>query len=403
MRPVWALLLALLAGASSAAELTLGVHTEDPAHRVASLLAESAPKGTQITIKAFGSAAEIERQLRSGELDLAVIEEPTENWPAVAVISDLYPSVLHLLYKPATEPISVYQMLAESKIWAGATGGIGESLIRKLLRDSGMSDAEPHLLDNPWTEEPEVFFLFGGILAHDALSRLSGYKLYSLGDPGQLGAGSVAEAISLRSPNLRPFIIPAELYPKLSRDPVLSLSVSTLLLAKESLDEQVAYQLAMTVEQIRSRISAYYPLAGLQAVGETERGARALALHSGAARFRDRDQPGLLERYAEVFGMAATLAFALISGTVAWRRHRRQSRKDRLDKHYAAVMDQRPHLAGDTAEKEEALAEIRAIQTTVMQLVIEERIDADGALLAFLSLSNQLLQEGALSRSSGTS
>jgi hypothetical protein len=73
-----------------------------------------------------------------------------------------------------------------------------------------------------------------------------------------------------------------------------------------------------------------------------------------------------------------------------------------LDKHYAAVMDQRPHLARETAEKEQALADIRAIQATVMQLVIEERIDTDGALLAFLSLSNQLLQEGALSRSPET-
>jgi DNA-binding transcriptional LysR family regulator len=100
----------------SAAELTLGVHTEDPAHSIASLLAQASPTGTHITITAFNSAAEIERQLRSGELDLAVIEEPAENWPTVAVISDLYPSVLHLLYKPATEPISIYQILAESKI-----------------------------------------------------------------------------------------------------------------------------------------------------------------------------------------------------------------------------------------------------------------------------------------------
>ena len=38
-------------------------------------------------------------------------------------------------------------------------------------------------------------------------------------------------------------------------------------------------------------------------------------------------------------------------------------------------------------------AETRATQANVLELVIEERIDANGALLAFLSLSNQILAE----------
>ncbi len=37
--------------------------------------------------------------------------------------------------------------------------------------------------------------------------------------------------------------------------------------------------------------------------------------------------------------------------------------------------------------------EVRATQAEVMALVVEERIDADGALMAFLSLSNQILME----------
>ncbi len=395
MRPLWAVVLTLLTLSGHTAELTLGVHTENPAHHVAEMIAAASADPVDITIVPFNSAEEIERQLRSGELDLAVIEEPAENWPDVAVVADLYPSVLHLLYKPGEQQLGLYPLLAKSSIWAGIAGGIGETQARKLVHDSGMPDTEPNFLANPWTEEPDVYFQFGGILEHDALRRLGAYRLYSLGDPAQLGAGSVAEAASLRSPNLHPFIIPAELYPGLSKEPVLSLAVSTLLLAREQLDVNLAYNLAMVIEQLRGRIAAYYPLAGLEDAIPTGRSARALPLHPGAERFRNRDQPGIIERYAEVFGVLATVLFALVSGTIAWRRHRRQSRKDRLDRYYAAVMEQRPLLAASTDERVHATTQIRAIQADVMQLVIEERIDADGALLAFLALSNQLLQEGS--------
>ena len=56
-------------------------------------------------------------------------------------------------------------------------------------------------------------------------------------------------------------------------------------------------------------------------------------------------------------------------------------------------MDARPDQFSDSAAVADAQHKIRAIQSEVLELVIAERIDADGALVAFLSLSNQALNE----------
>ena len=316
----WFPLLALaLVGTAASAELTLGVHTEEPARSVAGLLAEARPGGRAITVRPFDDVSEMTAMLGSGELDLALLEEPPVSLPGVGIVADLYPGVLHILHRRNPAPATVHELLAGAPVWAGPPGGLGQHVARRLLADAGAAMGEPRLLADPWSQEPEAYFIFGGILERDALDRLGDYRLFSLGDPQQLHAGSVAEGLSLRFPNLRPFVLPAQLYPGLSREAALTLSVSNLLVARLVLEDSLVYELAMAVEGIRPGIALRYPLAGLPPAEGDLRQARALPVHPGAQRFRDRDLPGFFERNAEVLGLVVTLAVALASIVVAWR------------------------------------------------------------------------------------
>lgn len=382
--------LASLLAATVQAELLLGVHSGEPAPTIAQLLAELQPSGETIKVVAFEDVSELTRSLAGGQVDLALLEGTGEDSGEMALVAELYPSVLHILYRNSLPAANLGELLRGRKVWAGSPGGIGHRLVASLALDFGLSPEDYQLLEDPWSIEPDAYFIFGGILTAEAIARLDGFQLFSLGDPANLMRGSVAEGVSLRYPQLRPFILPAQLYPAMSQRAALTLSISTLLVARQDLDTELVYEIARGVEQQAPRIAASYPLAGLPRPPEASDDIGMLPLHEGARRYRDRELPGFLVRYAEVLGLSATLIVAAGSLLLAWRRHREKQRKDRLDTYYQKLLQQRVRLADNPVA---AGAGIRATQAEVMQLVIEERIDADGALLAFLSLSNRLLTE----------
>ena len=377
---------------SSLAAITLGVHTEEPAPAIGELIAAQGIDGEIIELQSFESSMQVLQAIGDGSIDLGIVEDSGHDDPAVTLVAELYPSVLHMLHRQTEPPGSVGELLASGPIWAGPPGSIGYRVAGDIGRDFSLPTGHPELLDGPWVKEPEIYFVFGGILAPDALFRLPGFSLYSLDDPGALMQGSVAEGVALRYPYLHPFVLPAQLYPQLGRQAALTLAVSNVLVARASLDERTVYELAMMVERLQPHIAAVYPMASLTQLADSSSVPRALALHPGARRYRDRDLPGFLERNAEVLGLFATLVIASGSVLVAWQRQRRQSRKDTLDTYYQKLLELRARLA-DGANPTAIAGDIRATQAEVMTLVIEERIDADGSLLAFLTLSNQLLDE----------
>ncbi len=392
LTPGLAILLALLA-LPVRAELVLGVHPEEPAPSIARLLAGLTADEQAIRVRPFESGEHLSVALQAGEIDLGILEDPGQPLPGVSLVADLYPSVLHVLYRGGETPNDLGELLARGPIWAGPPGSTGHRLVRELARDYGLGDADVRLLDNALSSEPDSYFIFGGILAPDAISRLPGFRLYSLDAPRRLMLGSVAEGIALRYPSLRPFVLPAQLYPPLGDQAALTLSVTTLLAARESLPRDTVYELAMALDGLRPQLAAVYPLAGVRRPVVSMEAAQALPLHEGARRYQDRDLPGFLERYAEVLALGTTVMLATGTILATVRRQRKQSRKDRLDTFYQRLLTLRNELAQPDSNAVDIAHRVRDAQSEVMTLVIGERIDADGSLMAFLTLSNRLLEE----------
>jgi len=105
--------------------------------------------------------------------------------------------------------------------------------------------------------------------------------------------------------------------------------------------------------------------------------------------------PSVIERYAEFVGAAVTLTIALVSLGVALYRRRRQTRRDRLDVYYRRALQCREELESGSADRMIIASRLRSLQAEVFELLVAERINADSALIAFLVLSNQLLDESA--------
>lgn len=387
------LVLALSPGAGA---LTLGVHPEEPAPTLGEVLAELADAELPLQIRPFPNQQTLLDSLRTGGIDAALIEAPVKPVPGVRLISDLYPSVLHILYPKAWGQPDLRTLLTRGSIWAGGEGSVGRELLQGLQADYMLPDGALTLLPDPISKAPEVWMIFGGILSRDALRRLPEHRLFDFNagnttaaDPGAGIAEGIAEGMALRYPQLHTMKLPRQLYPGMDSPRITTLAVSNQLVVREDLPVDTAFRLATLVDQARQAVAAAYPLAALDVQTAGRVVPHALPPHPGAIRFADRNEPSFLERYAEVFAFLLTALVALASAGVAIQRYRQQRRKDRLDRFFQRLLEQRD---GDQPRAARAQA-IRDLQTDVIELVVRERISADGALLAFMSLSNQLLNE----------
>ncbi|MDJ0941263.1 MAG: TAXI family TRAP transporter solute-binding subunit [Woeseiaceae bacterium] len=396
------LLLAVLTACERAnPELTLARTEEDPATTIAAAVVKAmAANGLAITVEeTVIQRTDILDGLRSGALDLAIIEEPDRPMPGLVTIAPLYPGVLHVLHnRPDASDFAT--LLRGATVYAGPAGGAAQRLLAELARDFNVSDDEYRVLDNPWTESASVFFIIGGLLSESSIAQFPGYELFSFGRADDPPGSSIADGIVLKHHHLRPFVLPEGVYHTLTDEPVVTLSIRTVLAAREDFDQQLAYDIASTLFHQSQEISETYPLVTRELDERLNAIDFMLPLHEGTRRYLDRDAPGFIERYVDVLALYFTIIITVLSGAIALYRHRKQVRKDRVDEYYTQLLDIRERMR-DAGARSKCFEEVLAVQREVLELLVEERIAADASLLAFVNLSNQMLGELASDHRTG--
>ena len=165
-----------------------------------------------------------------------------------------------------------------------------------------------------------------------------------------------------------------------------------MLVTHPDTNTDIVYDVVETAFDISSQLSEIYPLAGETIHAEHDHDLYTLPIHPGASRFSQRNAPTFLERYAEILAFTVTLLVALSSALVAGVRIRRQAKKDRIDAYFSKLLQYRESLqASDTPHQIES--DVRNLQQVVTELVVNERIQADSAYVAFLNLSDQVIRE----------
>jgi hypothetical protein len=361
---------------------------------MAKLLADIlAPLG-EVELRPYADVARFYHDLSSGVLQLGLAEEPEQSIEDVFWIAEIYPSVLHVLASEIQPANDLKLILATDGLDTGPPGGVAERLAHALQQqyqiDRAAGPAAPAA--RAQLENAPAYFIFGGLLPIDARRRLHNYRLVSLGASDDPAVQTVANTIALRDPQFRPFVLPPDLYPELSRSAVQTVSISTLLLVNAKVTDQLAYAIAEAVQRHAGRFSEIYPLAR-QTRDASD--INIVPVHPGARSYMNRLEPSFLERHTDVFALGLSVLAIVGSGLVGWRRHSKQKRKDRLDHYYARALALRQSLAPETNAV--VALQLAALQAEVLTLVVDEGIDADGALVAFLLLTNRIMEEAGSS------
>lgn len=383
----------LLAGCGArSTQITIGYAVGDPGPAVARAIVDVLrAEGMDVELATpYESAEVLAAAVIGGGVDVALLEEPAEPDDHLRALLPLYPAVLHLVYADTLDASDLSSLLAADRIFAGQFGQAGHRLAQDLMAMDGLTDARDRLLATPWDAgpPPSVYFIFGGLLSAEAQAGFTGYRLFSF--PGPPGA-DLASGLALQYPNLHPFTLPAGLYPGLADQPVQTIAVETLLVGRPDLDEQWVY---MAVDALRNNpqpLEQVYSLARSTLARSPDGEPLTLALHDGTLRQLEKDAPGFAERYAEFLVLGVTLTVGAFTALIGWWRRRRLRRKDRLDDYLIRLRSLRSAMSVE--QPDATLAQVAALEDEVLELMVNERIEADATLLTFFLLSGSVRRD----------
>ncbi|MFT6270021.1 MAG: hypothetical protein ACJAVV_002849 [Alphaproteobacteria bacterium] len=375
---------------------TLAFSTELPAPAISEAVKKQlADEGFVIELAEAANPPDIFKSIQNRSIDLGVLEEPDHPITGVVTIAPLYPSVLHVLNNLKSDPSNFMQLVRGSKIYAGPPGGAADRLLIQLAIDFNIARDEYEVLDNPWMVNPEVFFIFGGLLTNESIEQLAGYRLFGFSSENDVPGGSVADAIVLKHHHLKRFLLPRGTYHSLSDKAITTLSIRTVMIAHEEFPADVAFDIATNLFNNAQEYSLDYPLVVRELDVRFNPVDLMLPLHEGSRQFLNRDKPGFIEKHVDIIALVFTFLVALGSGLFTLYRRHLQVKKDRVDTFYSKLLAVRSEAQTTTDHFELKVFKAQAVdvQQEVLQLLIDERVTADAGLVAFISLSNQIIDE----------
>ena len=335
--------------------------------------------------------------LQAGYGDIAFAPNNKRYRDDISSIIPLYPSVLHILSrKQENEPDTLRELLTNATVFAGTPGSIPRLLGEQIVADLNMAHGEVIFIDDP-DADADVHLIYAPIDRERIMNnpRLLGARLFSFGKPQDIGRGSAVDRAVLLNPRLRPFVIPLRTYGELSPEPVVTLAVDNLLVARDDFDDTTAYDLFAEILRLRPALFGERPEL-FQPIDDNVAGSNwTFTMHPGAVAFLRRDQPTFVERYSGVAEVLVTLMVAVVSAAFAIIKIHSVRQKSRIDEFYMKVIDIRDSidLASSITERNEAIASIRALQNLGFELVVSEKLAADDSFRIFVELSNTAISD----------
>jgi len=392
--PIAALCAGLLACEKPTAEIELITPLGDldkvVAEQITALVEEDS--GIEVTlIPPPPNGVSVLDALQDGYGDLAFATNNKRFRDGITTIIPLYPSILHIVTRAHELPDTMRELLDGSTVWAGPQGSIPRLLAEDYTDDLDLED-EVEFVDDFDPTRVDVIITYAPIDRErvTADSMLDGFRMVSLGEPDDIGRGSAVDSAVLLNPRLRPFVIPIGTYGDLTPEPIVTLAVDNLLVAREDMEDAVAYDIFAEIMRLRPALFGERPELFQPLDESVAQSNWVFAMHPGAIAFLQRDEPTFVERYSGVAEVLVTVLAALVSGGYALLRIYRLRRKNRIDKFYMDVIKVRdsvgPGANGD--EREAAVEKIRDLQNRAFDMLVHEKLAADESFRIFIELTN---------------
>ena len=377
------------------AELTLARPSSpfdrNVADSLATMFSSESGIGLKLTDDRYSEEAAID-ELLSGTVDIALISNSMPYRDGITTVIPLYPTVLHIGQTGQKEFSDLADLIRGSSVFAGPEGSASRVMFEQSVTRLNLEEDEFSFVEN--RQRPDVVVIFVPIQRNTG-RLFSGLRLISMGAPDSIGKGSIVDAATLFSPYLRPFIIPTGTYGDSTQEPILTLAVDKMLVARRGLDSSVVYDLVNELVRLRPALSAQQPGLFKNLSGDFDASLSTFVLHPGAQAYLQRAAPSVYERYSGIAEVGVTLLIALISAGYGGLRLYRLRRKNRIDTFYSQTIKLRNSVTDHTGndERRDVVTKVRDLQNTAFEMLVDEKLAADESFRIFITLSNDVIEQ----------
>ena len=332
-------------------------------------------------------------ELAEGRADIALISNDQPFRDDIATVMPLYATVLHIVYPNDRDPESFVDLIRNALILAGQPGSASRRVFERFTASVDLGD-EGYRFETGAEAMVDLAVVFAPI-APDRLAEFPDVKLWSIGEPEDIGQGGPVDSIVLLNPHFRPFIIPVGTYGDAAVDPVVTIAVDKLIVARSDLDRSVVYDLINELLRMRPALATIHPGLFQDISGDFDVSRSRFVVHPGAQDYLQRSEPTFIERYSGVAEVLVTLMIGMISATFAGVRIYNRRRKNRIDRFYKAALDIRnaTMASSDIAERQEAIVRLRQLQDEAFAKLVDEKLAADESFRIFITLTNDIMQQ----------
>ena len=332
--------------------------------------------------------------LIAGTIDIALVSNNMPYRDGITTVIPLYPTVLHIGQIGQKEFTDMADLIRGSLVFAGIEGSASRVMFEVFMQRLNIAPEEFSFSDINRVQRPDVFVVFLPIQPN-ASRRFSDITFISMGSPESIGKGSVVASATLLNPSLRPFIIPTGTYGDSTSEPILTLAVDKMLVARRGLDSSAVYDLVNELVRLRPALSAQKPGLFQNLSGDFDASRSTFVLHPGAQAYLQRAAPSLYERYSGIAEVGVTVFFALFSAIYGGMRLFRMRRKNRIDTFYSQTIKLRSLVTVETSDSErnDIIAKVRKLQSTAFEMLVDEKLAADESFRIFVTLSNDVLTD----------
>lgn len=326
--------------------------------------------------------------LLADQADMAVVENINSFKPGVRAVLPVYQSVLHLLVRDDLKPENPDKPLDNALIYVVDNSNAGHIVLEVFAKRQGLSLNEYQVVTE-YSPDVDIIVYFGPINPDSSGWYVSGYTLVSLDSSLNPQREFSEDGVGYIVPNMYAMKIPALTYELPGNEKsIMTVASDTLLIVKADLSIGRVYELTKTLVEQKSRFTAVAPHLFTGITESFDPLDLNFPLHTGARRYLNRDEPGLVERYAESINLLLYLLFLLLSATVALVRWGMRKKKDRIDTFYVRALAIKRRAVMTSAI--ELLAELNALEQEAYDALVDEKLAPNESFRIFTDLINQI-------------
>lgn len=186
----------------------------------------------------------------------------------------------------------------------------------------------------------------------------------------EIKEGGALEGFALVYPYAYPYLLPSNIYGGFPKKPIPTLGIRDILICRDELSEETVYNIVELISEKRTLLMRRDPNYNLLPYLNKESYQLSFPLHQGTLDYINRNKPGFLERYAEVFALVFSFGAVLYAAIQALRNGMHRKRKERIDLYFLEFQEIRSNKKVDKLERVELLDDL--LHRALVQMTSEK-------------------------------